>query len=723
MNDASKFPELFEHSAWVRALALRLCNDSHAADDVAQEVWFRALRRPVSARSAREWLGGIVRHVAARRRTSEAGRALRERRAARPEAVPSPAELLAEAELQRKILAAVAELPDPQRVVVLLRYYEGASAEEIAKRLGAPSSTIRNRLARALERLRERLDGEYGTRSTWTAIAAPSMAWQTSLATAGAGMSAKALTAAGLVAASVAAFVWIAREPTGSNAKDELQGARPLATSTTETSDAETVLPSETGKVEVGRHATMAPTTAPRFEQLLVHGTLHGLSSVEPNVSSLRFLDEHGGSRPASLGADGAYSSFGLAPGAWRVWGHFRGFRPLDVEIELDGSAERVQRDFTLVPAHVIAVKFLDFATGERLEFPPFDPIGDGLGVVVSEHPLARATGIGSRRPLGGEFAEYRALSGSSASLGLPAGSSGRLTVFAPPPLLAHAVLRECVLESRPIDGSETELVFSLDRARLEASLSSLVVRCVDARNGAAIPRCRVELGFDDGSGERVETDAEGRARLERLAPGMRELSVWATGFAGVHRSLRLAPGETLDLGVLELHPPVRVRGRVLAPDGAPASAQLAYTVVGREGLPIDALTKFSTGAASDGEFDLKHVERGRLRLVASAEGFATSWIEFEAGGVEVNELELRLQHGFEVRVELPRGVLANAHVQLRDAHGVTLHIDRVQAPNPLRWTLAPGAYELSRIVDDFVAATQHFVVEDRALSVELVTP
>jgi RNA polymerase sigma-70 factor (ECF subfamily) len=723
MNDASKFTELFEHSAWVRALALRLCNDSHAADDVAQEVWFRALRRPAGARSAREWLGGIARHVAARRRTSEASRVQRERRASRPEAVPSPADLLAEAELQRKILAAVADLPEQQRVVVLLRYYEGASAEEIAKRLGAPSSTIRNRLARALERLRERLDGEYGTRSTWTAIAAPSLAWQTSLVTAGAGMGAKALTAAGLVAAGVVALVWNARAPAGSMADAGARTAGALAAVATETSDAGTSLRVATNRDEGDRRVTLEPPAAPRFEQLLVHGTLHGLTSVDASVSSLRFLDEHGGSRPASLDANGAYSSFGLAPGVWRVWGRLSGFLPLDVELELDGSVERVRRDFTLVPAQVLAVKFLDVATGERLEFPPFDPIGDGLGVVVSEHPLARAKGIGSRRPLGSEFAEYRPLPGGLTKLDLPAGSSGRLTVFAPPPLFAHAVLREHVLESRPIDGTETELVFALDRARLEAALSSLVVRCVDARSGAALPKSRVELGFDDGSGERVETDAEGRARLERLAPGMRELSVWATGFAGVHRSLRLAPGETLDLGELELHPPVRVRGRVLAPDGAGASAQLAYTVVGRDGLAIDALTKLSARTALNGQFDLKQLESGRLRLVAWAEGFATSWIEFEASGEVVSELELRLQHGFEVRVAAPRGALASAQVRLRDARGVTLHVDRVVPPNPLRWTLAPGAYELSRIVDDSVAATQTFVVEDRALSLELVTP
>ncbi len=51
----------------------------------------------------------------------------------------------------------VAGLPADYRVVVVLRYYDGLSASEIAESLGIPAGTVRVRLHRALKMLSERL--------------------------------------------------------------------------------------------------------------------------------------------------------------------------------------------------------------------------------------------------------------------------------------------------------------------------------------------------------------------------------------------------------------------------------------------------------------------------------------------------------------------------------------------------------------------------------------
>jgi RNA polymerase sigma-70 factor (ECF subfamily) len=47
------------------------------------------------------------------------------------------------------------KLPAAYREVVILRFYEGMRLEEIARHLGVPGSTVRNRLRRALRRLRK----------------------------------------------------------------------------------------------------------------------------------------------------------------------------------------------------------------------------------------------------------------------------------------------------------------------------------------------------------------------------------------------------------------------------------------------------------------------------------------------------------------------------------------------------------------------------------------
>jgi RNA polymerase sigma-70 factor (ECF subfamily) len=54
---------------------------------------------------------------------------------------------------------AINQLEDDLRLAVVLRYYAGMDATEIGAALGVPPATIRTRLRRALQSLRERLSG------------------------------------------------------------------------------------------------------------------------------------------------------------------------------------------------------------------------------------------------------------------------------------------------------------------------------------------------------------------------------------------------------------------------------------------------------------------------------------------------------------------------------------------------------------------------------------
>ena len=60
----------------------------------------------------------------------------------------------------REVLNAVLALPQKERDVVYLHYYEGYTAPEISRLLGKNVNTIYTNLARARERLREMLGGE-----------------------------------------------------------------------------------------------------------------------------------------------------------------------------------------------------------------------------------------------------------------------------------------------------------------------------------------------------------------------------------------------------------------------------------------------------------------------------------------------------------------------------------------------------------------------------------
>ena len=177
MHDYQEKPSaetLLENTQWERRLATQLLYDESLADDVVQEVWITALERPPTKPQAMQaWLGKVVRRLAFRANRSSTRRSRRERQARTVEPVPTPDEMLGHLEMQRELAEAVMELDEAYRSVIYLHYYEEMKLVEIARRLAIPDSTVRTRLARGLEQLRQRLDKEHGGRGQWTVLLAP----------------------------------------------------------------------------------------------------------------------------------------------------------------------------------------------------------------------------------------------------------------------------------------------------------------------------------------------------------------------------------------------------------------------------------------------------------------------------------------------------------------------------------------------------------------------
>ncbi|MCA8953210.1 MAG: sigma-70 family RNA polymerase sigma factor, partial [Planctomycetes bacterium] len=170
---------LLAQSGWMTALVRGLVADVDLADDVVQETWLRALRNrpraPHGVPSLRRWLGTVARRIASRHAASETAR--RRREAAIVSAVQTrfAPEIYAErVRLQRELASHVLALDEPHRTAVILRYQEGLSPLEIARRTNISHAAARQRVSRGLARLRQRLERNHdGDRGGWIAVFAP----------------------------------------------------------------------------------------------------------------------------------------------------------------------------------------------------------------------------------------------------------------------------------------------------------------------------------------------------------------------------------------------------------------------------------------------------------------------------------------------------------------------------------------------------------------------
>jgi RNA polymerase sigma-70 factor (ECF subfamily) len=144
-----------------------LAGNAADAEEAAQDGFvkaYRALGRFHRGAPFRPWLLRIVANEARNRRRSAARRerlSLRAAAEARPgDAVPSPEAALFARESQEQLLAAIERLSEAHRDAIVCRYVLDLSEDETAAALGVRRGTVKSRLSRALERLREELEGE-----------------------------------------------------------------------------------------------------------------------------------------------------------------------------------------------------------------------------------------------------------------------------------------------------------------------------------------------------------------------------------------------------------------------------------------------------------------------------------------------------------------------------------------------------------------------------------
>jgi len=166
---------LLAQAGWLRRFARALLHDADDAEDLAHDTFATALRQP-AAGVGRAWLATVARNLAVDRFRGATRRSRREEAAQEhdPGRVTTPEELVGNAQIHRHVAEAVANLAEPFRQTLVLRFYQGLSSAEIAHRLHEPEGTIRWRVKEGLDRVRRELDRRHrDDRAAWVAALAP----------------------------------------------------------------------------------------------------------------------------------------------------------------------------------------------------------------------------------------------------------------------------------------------------------------------------------------------------------------------------------------------------------------------------------------------------------------------------------------------------------------------------------------------------------------------
>lgn len=166
-GDAEAFRQLVErYTPVVYAAARRQIRDEHMAEDVTQAVFVLLARKAASIRAGETlpaWLISAARLCSLATVREEVRRKAREARFAAAaltidtsHPADSERQMAVDANaVEKAVDAALCELPEKDRTVVVLRYLQGKSQREAAAAMGVSEGAAAQRLARAMERLRK----------------------------------------------------------------------------------------------------------------------------------------------------------------------------------------------------------------------------------------------------------------------------------------------------------------------------------------------------------------------------------------------------------------------------------------------------------------------------------------------------------------------------------------------------------------------------------------
>jgi len=679
--------ELLRHATWLRALARALVRPDEV-DDVVQETWAAALAHPPgSAAALRVWLDRVVRNVARQFARTTGRRARREQAAALPESQPATADVVARAALHRELVGRVLALDDPTRTVVLLRFFDGLRAAQIAARVGASEEAVRQRLKRGLDRIREQLDADHGgKREDWLGGFA-------ALAS-GAGAGAIAMTkvqvalAAGVLAMAGAGWIWwrstsaerFTPKVAAAVAMPRANDPTGLASSTPTNSNRAAEPASACADEREATRDTVVPEALPVH---FAYGALVAddgatMEKVSLSVGALSADEARAPTRQQPwdfYGERGSYAVAGLEPGRYRLHAEREGFATIERDFTVAPDVEALRLDLVFARKLVVPVRLLA-PDGRRLadavaaDDPDF-PLHHLAVLALPTVPTAPLPLTDCCMEVRATLARWIVPDGRFARNGsdempLPEGFDGVLLLERAAPFHAIAALKNVAVGSTFVakpDDAGGGIALVVDPAAIRAALATVRVRCVSGSDARPVSDVPLRMSDSQNWGRfEAKTDADGVAVFTHVAPG-----ILTCVFGMWEFEARVEPAGVTDLGTFDLEPAQEVTGRVVDEHGKVLDGGTSWIDVGRwnPGMPLDDRWSFSNDPT------------GGIRIVT----LARSRYLVHAGGPDTAENRLL--------VDLTRG--PTAPIEVRVARGTQVHFeDRGTTP------LLPTIFEIT---------------------------
>jgi RNA polymerase sigma-70 factor (ECF subfamily) len=169
LSDPTTFARMYDtHARGVYGAALRILGDPARAQDVAQDVFLRIWRDPARFDARRGELGSYLRLMARSRaldlyREGQAAGRARDRLELvvshdEPRVEERPALVAEQSEERAAVRSALGRLPEPQCEELVLAYWGGLTADEVARRSGVPLGTVKSRIRLGMAKLRAEVE-------------------------------------------------------------------------------------------------------------------------------------------------------------------------------------------------------------------------------------------------------------------------------------------------------------------------------------------------------------------------------------------------------------------------------------------------------------------------------------------------------------------------------------------------------------------------------------